>query len=522
MIDQQGDPDELVTLTTEPPTPDQRTDLYIGPMTDPDRYELLGQPMQGGEGTTWRARYRGDLDQPVQTAIKVLNRPHGAGAAWPPASLMRSWRDRVELLQSAGVPHVVRLHDVEIGCEPHRLGVADTPRTVLVRMEWVEGRTLSVAVGGQAPSRASLPTRLSWIDDLCVALAGLHSLGNAAVHRDVTPANCIVTEDRGLVLIDLSTMQLPHDGADLMGRFTPLYSAPEVIAAPHSPRSPAADRWSVGAIAFLCLTGSHPPRSALERSRQLHAAADLMAVPAVAQIVLELLDDDPASRPRDLRNWSERLREAALDVAPAGRRGRRMPWRRIAIAALVVIALAATTPLVLQRLGTPPERINTIATTKAAHLGTSTPPSASTPAAAVATATIAAPRAGAQVAACAVIKGTVRLPAGRTIVLVSRLDETDGATTPYVEYPAHFDSLHGDTAFIGAQYFNGNSVGQHFRIEVVQVDLATAKRQYAADSTETDYAGDSRLADGGTVVAGVRVVHSLPGTDATACDAVWN
>src|SRR4051794_16122168 len=38
---------------------------FAGPHGDPDRFQLLGRGLAGGEGNIWRARYRGELTSPL-------------------------------------------------------------------------------------------------------------------------------------------------------------------------------------------------------------------------------------------------------------------------------------------------------------------------------------------------------------------------------------------------------------------------------------------------------------------------
>ena len=59
--------------------PDAADGWFVGPDPDPDRYELVGSGLRGGEGTTWKARYRGELDAPLDVAVKQLRPAAGAG-----------------------------------------------------------------------------------------------------------------------------------------------------------------------------------------------------------------------------------------------------------------------------------------------------------------------------------------------------------------------------------------------------------------------------------------------------------
>jgi hypothetical protein len=46
---------------------------WVGAADDPDRYELLGDGISGGEGTTFKARYHGEAGEPLIVAVKQLH-----------------------------------------------------------------------------------------------------------------------------------------------------------------------------------------------------------------------------------------------------------------------------------------------------------------------------------------------------------------------------------------------------------------------------------------------------------------
>ncbi len=82
--------------------------------------------------------------------------------------------------------------------------------------------------------------------------------GNPSVHRDIQPGNCIINNERGLVLIDIRTLRLVDHGFDPAGLHTPEYTAPEVLAAPYLPRTAATDVYSLGAVACRDAGGEDP------------------------------------------------------------------------------------------------------------------------------------------------------------------------------------------------------------------------------------------------------------------------
>lgn len=159
---------------------------------------------------------------------------------------------------------------------------------------------------GRPVSRADLHDWLSYLEQAAVALTDLSSVtrtaGNPSVHRDLKPGNCIVHPQRGLVLIDISTLRLIGDGFDPVGLHTPQHTAAEALAAVHQPRTPASDAFSLGALAVYCLTGRDPrggdaDRSAVEQASRAAGVADPVAL---TDHVLQMIEPDPARRPDDV------------------------------------------------------------------------------------------------------------------------------------------------------------------------------------------------------------------------------
>jgi eukaryotic-like serine/threonine-protein kinase len=305
---------------------------FAGPHGDPDRFQLLGPGLAGGEGNIWRARYRGQLTSPLTVAVKELRRPRRAEAGWPTPADIRRWEDQRALLQYMRIDHLVTMIDIFVGPPPHlpgpagvgtpppgpREAVANTPYVV---MEWVEGPTLAEELSGCPATEATLDARLAHVQHVAEALHSLHSqtasAGNPTLHRDVKPTNCILDPRRGVVLVDVGTMRRMDDGYDDDGLHTPAYTAPEVLANPREARAVSSDLYSLGGLAWFCVLGEDPPvpgspQAAPEQieARLLEAARSAEVVDAagfVRQLRL-MLDESPQRRPSDAMAWARRLR----------------------------------------------------------------------------------------------------------------------------------------------------------------------------------------------------------------------
>jgi serine/threonine-protein kinase len=122
-------------------------------------------------------------------------------------------------------------------------------------MELVAGVTLdrlSDRYGPMAPDRAAV-----YIDQILSALAHAHQKG--VVHRDMKPANVMVTEARAVKVMDFGIARMrsaeqPVADGSMMG--TPAYMPPEQIL--NEPIDGRADIYSVGVIFYRLLTGVLP------------------------------------------------------------------------------------------------------------------------------------------------------------------------------------------------------------------------------------------------------------------------
>src|SRR5262249_8266333 len=104
------------------------------------------------------------------------------------------------------------------------------------------------------------------VRDLALALAYAH--GQGVVHRDVKPANVLLSPDGKPHLLDFGLAfrreageRLPQEGG-LLG--TPAYLAPEAVTSPDGGARPAADQYALGVVLYELLTGRVPFQGTLE------------------------------------------------------------------------------------------------------------------------------------------------------------------------------------------------------------------------------------------------------------------
>ncbi|HEY1914019.1 MAG TPA: serine/threonine-protein kinase [Streptosporangiaceae bacterium] len=240
---------------------------------------LLREPIAfGGYGEVWRATDL-VLDRPV--AVKLLLSAH----ARSPETLARF---RAEARHAGLLAHenIARVYDyVE----------ADPPFLV---MELIDGPSLGDALAGGSLGVARTMSIVAG------AAAGLHAAHLAGlIHRDIKPGNLLLC--RGDV-VKITDFGISHavDSAPItatgMLLGTPAYMAPERAFGARA--SAASDLYSLGVVAYECLTGERPFEGIALEVALSHHNAPIPPLPEwvpadVTALVAELTAKDPAARP---------------------------------------------------------------------------------------------------------------------------------------------------------------------------------------------------------------------------------
>ena len=216
--------------------------------------------------------------------------------------------------------------------------------------------------------RLTLPDAVLWLGArLADALGHAHARG--VLHRDVKPANVLLTDDGLPMLLDFNLA----DDAARAGRGqsggTPAYMAPEQFAAQRGgpPADARADLFALGLVLFELLTGRHPyPRLAQQTATDSPRLRDLNPAvsPSTEAIVRRCIHPDPARRyptadalAGDLERQLKH--EPLLHVREPSVRERVTKWRRrhpklassgsVAAAAAVALTLVTTVAIGLAR-----------------------------------------------------------------------------------------------------------------------------------------------------------------------------
>ena len=328
------------------------------------RYRLAVVIGRGGMGVVWRAR---DELLSRDVAVKGLAWPTHFSEAERRAACRRATG---EAQAAARISHrnVVRIFDAieEGGCP-------------WIVMELLPPRSLHDVIEQEGPLSPAQAAAVGL--GILAALRAVHAAG--IVHRDVKPANILVTEDR-VVLTDFGIAQATGTSAlttaigVLIG--SPAYIAPERARGWQS--GPPADLWGLGASLYAAVEGHGPfdrdggglasltAVVADEPERAVHAG------PLLWPAISGLLRKDPGKR-LDAAAAERMLRRAAAPagtVTPRLRRPQAAAFAVVGSAALALLA-APSTAAALALVGPPRPAAASSA------LAATTPASARTPAA---------------------------------------------------------------------------------------------------------------------------------------------
>jgi eukaryotic-like serine/threonine-protein kinase len=201
------------------------------------RYEVERESGRGGNARIFLARDSGGT--PV--ALKILH----------PELLVSVAADRflreIKLASRLNHPHIARLLDS-----------GEQEWLVYYVMSYAEGPTLREHLDG-SPQMA-IPETLRLATDLLDALDHAHSQG--IIHRDVKPANVVLSSE-GAILLDFGIARaVVASGADQLTRSgiavgTSTYMSPEQITA-LADIDHRSDVYSMGCMLFECLAGQPP------------------------------------------------------------------------------------------------------------------------------------------------------------------------------------------------------------------------------------------------------------------------
>ncbi|HSC28742.1 MAG TPA: protein kinase [Vicinamibacterales bacterium] len=193
------------------------------------KYKIIAPLGSGGFGSVYLAQ---DTWIDKKVAIKV---PHRQGMDF--GELLREPR----LLASVSHPNIVAITTAE-----------KQDNIFFIVMEYVQGETLETLIALKGP--IDLNRALDFTCQICNAVDHAHRQG--VIHRDLRPANVLVTDNDVLKVADFGTsrfLEIAAHGTTVIG--SPPYMAPEQF---HGKAVFASDIYSLGVTMYQMLTGLLP------------------------------------------------------------------------------------------------------------------------------------------------------------------------------------------------------------------------------------------------------------------------
>jgi serine/threonine protein kinase/tetratricopeptide (TPR) repeat protein len=311
------------------------TELHPGTILA-NRYEIQNVLGTGGMGSVYKAR---DMELDRLVALKVI-RPEMARNA----AIVDRFKQELRLSHKVTHRNVVRLYDL-----------SEDAGLRFVTMELVQGRDLRSIL----EERGKLPAdeAVDIFQQICLALEAAHGVG--ILHRDLKPQN-VMREDTGRVVVmdfGLARMIDSSDGMTQTGAIVGTFDYMSPEQALGKDLDQRSDIFALGLIGYEMLTCSMPFRaesmvaSLLKRTQQRAvplSEVDRNIPGTLSNMIAKCLEKEPANRYQraeeleaDIRSWKSTGKVKASSVRLRMIRIRELPWPRLAISGVLIVAIAA-------------------------------------------------------------------------------------------------------------------------------------------------------------------------------------
>ncbi len=250
------------------------------------RYELGDTISSGGMGRVHRAV---DTRLGRTVAVKVLR----VGGGEDDATARARFQAEATLAGSLHHPGIAQVYDVgEDESSPER--------EPFIVMQLIEGTPLSRLLAERGAIRPDGVAKI--VAQVSDALDTAHTAG--IVHRDLKPSNIVVTPEGRAVLVDFgiawsATSEPLTQTGSIIG--TAEYASPEQVSG--RPATARSDLYSLGIVAYHCVTGTSPFRretavaTAMAQLRDDLPPMDESVPPALRTLITSLTQKDPDDRP---------------------------------------------------------------------------------------------------------------------------------------------------------------------------------------------------------------------------------
>jgi basic membrane protein A len=274
---------------------------------DIGRYHILEPLGEGGMAKVYKAF---DTHLENEVAVKVIRTDQ-----LPPAMLdkiIKRFEREAKEVAKLSHPNIVRVIDY-----------GEQESIPYLVMQYLHGGTMKAMLGKQMPYQKAA----ALLAPIARALEYAHQ--HKMVHRDVKPANILITDGGEPMLTDFGIVKMldVEDGATLtgtgVGLGTPEYMAPEQWVGEFSP---AVDQYSLGVVLFELVTGRRPYNADTPAAVLLKQASDPLPRPSdfvkdlpesAEHVILKALAKNPKDRYEsmgELANALTRLERGTPDI----------------------------------------------------------------------------------------------------------------------------------------------------------------------------------------------------------------
>jgi serine/threonine-protein kinase len=264
------------------------------------RYEIVGELGRGAMGIVFKA-----MDPVIGRTVAVKTiRLSEEGTGMSRQELVQRFQMEARAAGLLAHPNIVVVHDA--GEEEGGL--------FYITMELVEGKSLQAQLDAQ--QAFPLPRILRIMEQTCSALQFAHERN--VIHRDVKPANLMLTADDTVKVTDFGTAKIlqfgtTHQTAHVIG--TPSYMSPEQVKG--RAVDGRSDIFSLGVLLYEMVTGEKPfpgqnittvIYKIVNESPVPPRQIDASIHPGISQVVMKALEKDPDTRYQSCREMLEELK----------------------------------------------------------------------------------------------------------------------------------------------------------------------------------------------------------------------
>jgi serine/threonine-protein kinase len=265
------------------------------------KYKIVAPLGSGGFGTVYLAQ---DTWIDKKVAIKV---PHRQGLDF--GELLREPR----LLASVSHPNIVAITTAE-----------KQDNVFFIVMEYVQGETLENLIAAQGA--LDVNRALDFACQICNAVDHAHRQG--VIHRDLRPANVLVSDNDVLKVADFGTsrfLEIAAHGTTVIG--SPPYMAPEQF---QGKAVFASDLYSLGVTMYQMLTGDLPYDAPAPADLDQLMSGELVTPPRLRNPAIPKAINDVVLRAMapDLSKRYARASDLLEDILSARKKARRTPSRQ--------------------------------------------------------------------------------------------------------------------------------------------------------------------------------------------------